>query len=190
MTDRVLFGLGNPGIRYRKTRHNAGFQTLDLLAERHDASFKRTRLLMGEVSDFRLGDARVRMVEPHSFMNRCGPVYRRALEVFDVDADRALVVVDDFALPLGRLRIRAEGSAGGHNGLRSIEDAMGGGAYPRLRIGIGPVPEGVDPAVWVLKRYDATQRRVLPDLLDRAAEAALTWVAEGLESAANRFNPA
>lgn len=187
-SERVLFGLGNPGSRYRKTRHNAGWQTLALLAEEHGVAFRRTRLLHGEVAEIRLGSVRVRMVEPHSFMNLCGPVYRRALEVFDLAAKDALVVVDDFALPFGRLRLRGEGSAGGHNGLRSIQDSLGGGAYPRLRLGIGPVPEGMDPADYVLKRYDAAQRRALPDLLERAAEACRTWVGEGLTEAMNRFN--
>jgi len=189
-SERVLFGLGNPGSRYRKTRHNAGWQTLALLAEEQGAAFRRTRLLHGEVAEIRLGATRVRMVEPHSFMNLCGPVYRRTLEVFDLPAEAALVVVDDFALPFGRLRLRAEGSAGGHNGLKSIQDSLGGTAYPRLRLGIGPVPEGMDPADYVLKRYDAAQGRALPDLLERAAEACRAWVAEGIEEAMNRFNSA
>lgn len=188
MTERLLFGLGNPGSRYRKTRHNAGWQTLGLLAEQHGTAFKRTRLLHGEVADFRAGSDRIRMVEPHSFMNLCGPVYRRALKVFEVDPIDALVVVDDFALPFGRIRLRAEGRPGGHNGLKSIQEAVGGPAYPRLRLGIGPVPEGQDPADYVLKRYDAGQRRELPDLLDRAAAACLYWASAGLVDAMNRYN--
>ena len=188
MPGRLLFGLGNPGSRYRKTRHNAGWQTLDLLAEQHTSAFKRTRLLYGELADFRHGTQRVRMAKPHSFMNLCGPVYQRALQVFEQDPSEALVVVDDFALPFGRLRLRVRGSAGGHNGLRSIQDALGGDAYPRLRLGIGPVPPGMDPAVYVLKRYGAAQARMLPDLLDRAAEACQVWLEDGIEEAMNRFN--
>lgn len=189
MSDRILFGLGNPGSRYRKTRHNAGWQTLDLLAEGAGVSFRRTRLLHGDMAELRLGDTRVRMIRPYSFMNRCGPVYRRMLGVFDAPAAEALVVVDDFALPFGRLRLRAEGSAGGHNGLRSIQETLSDRAYPRLRLGIGPVPEGMDPAVYVLQRYDAAQHRALPDLLDQAAQACRIWLLEGLETAMNRFNP-
>lgn len=187
---RILFGLGNPGRRYAKTRHNAGWQVLDLLAERHDAAFKRTRLLHGETGDLRLEGTVVRLVKPHSFMNRCGPVYRRALEVYEAEPDEALVIVDDFSLPTGRLRFRGEGSDGGHNGLRSLQESLGTPAYPRLRIGIGPAPEGVPWATYVLKRYDAAQRRALPDLLERAADACEVWVREGLETAMNRFNPA
>lgn len=188
MATRILFGLGNPGSRYAKTRHNAAWQVFDVLAERHGMSFKRTRLLHGEVADAHLGGARVRLVKPSSFMNLVGPVYRRALEVFDVEAADALVVVDDFALPFGKLRFRSEGSAGGHNGLKSIQGALGGPAYPRFRIGIGPVPDGQDPADFVLKRYDAAQARALPEVLVASADACETWVGDGMESAMNRHN--
>ncbi|MHC5012135.1 MAG: aminoacyl-tRNA hydrolase [Planctomycetota bacterium] len=188
MSPRVLFGLGNPGKRYRETRHNAGWQVLDAIAEAGGGAFKRTRLLHGETADVRVGDIPLRLVKPHSFMNLCGPVYRRALEVFDVGPEDALVVVDDFALPFGRLRLRKEGSAGGHNGLKSIQDALGDTAYPRLRLGIGPVPEAMEAADYVLRRYDAAQRRALPDLVQRGVAACETWARDGLDEAMNRFN--
>ena len=184
--ERVLFGLGNPGKRYRDTRHNAGWQVLDRLLG--DGAFRRTRLLHGEVADLVLDGLRLRLVKPASFMNLVGPVYRRALDVFELDPAEALVVVDDFALPFGRLRLRAEGSAGGHNGLASIEAALPGQAYPRLRLGIGPVPPERDPAEWVLRRYDATQKRGLDALLEAGAEACLLWAREGIEAAMNRVN--
>jgi len=189
MAPRLLFGLGNPGRRYEKTRHNAGWQVLDHVALLYGAAFKRTRLLHGEEADLCLGDVRLRLVKPQSFMNLVGPVYKKALAVWDVPAEDALVVVDDFLLPFGRLRFRAAGSAGGHNGLKSIQGAVGGRIYPRLRLGIGPVPAGMDPAVYVLKRYDAEQKRALPDLVERGADAALAWAEAGLESAMNRYNP-
>lgn len=185
---RLLFGLGNPGRRYQKTRHNVGWLVLDHVAERYGAAFRRTRLLHGDEGDLRLGDLRLRMVKPQSFMNRVGPVYRRALEVWDLETADALVVVDDFMLPFGRLRLRAEGSPGGHNGLKSVEGALGGRVYPRLRLGIGPVPAGMDPADYVLKRYDARQARELPDLVEQGADAAICWAEEGIEAAMNRFN--
>jgi PTH1 family peptidyl-tRNA hydrolase len=186
--ERILFGLGNPGSRYRQTRHNAGWQVLDRIAQTHGAAFKRTRLLYGELADATSSDVRLRMVQPQSFMNRVGPVYRRTLEVFDATPADALVVVDDFALPFGRIRLRAEGRPGGHNGLKSIQEAIGGPVYPRIRLGIGPVPAGEDPADYVLKRYDSAQRRALPDLIDRGVEACWVWAREGLETAMNRFN--
>ena len=185
---RILFGLGNPGRRYAKTRHNAGWQVLDRLAERHDAVFKRTRLVHGELADLCLDGEVIRMVKPASFMNLVGPVYRRSLEVWDAEAEDALVLVDDFSLETGRLRFRAEGSAAGHNGLKSIQGSVGSLAYPRLKIGIGPAPEGARWADYVLKRYDAAQRRLLPELLDRAADACESWLRDGMETAMNRFN--
>ncbi len=190
MSPRLLFGLGNPGKAYAQTRHNAGWQALDRLAARHGGEFRRTRLLHAEVCDLRVEEPRLLLVKPQSFMNLVGPVLVRALDVYELDRTQALVLVDDFMLPFGRLRLRATGSAAGHNGLKSIEEALGGAQYPRLRLGIGPAPPGAAWADYVLKRYDAAQRRALPDLLDRAADAATTWAREGLDAAMNRYNPA
>ncbi len=187
---RVLFGLGNPGRRYAKTRHNAGWQVLDVLAARQDASFRRTKMLHGETADLTVAGHRIRLVKPASFMNLVGPVYLRALDIYDVDAEEALVLVDDFSLPLGRLRFRAEGSAGGHNGLKSVEQILGTQAYPRLKLGIGPAPVGARWADCVLRGYDAGQRRELPAMLDLAADACEAWIEHGLDTAANRFNQA
>ena len=186
---RILFGLGNPGRRYAKTRHNAGWQVLDVLAERHGSSFKRTRLVHGETADIRVADEVVRLVKPASFMNLVGPVYRRAQDVWEADVEGSLVLVDDFSLDTGRLRFRAEGSAGGHNGLRSIQQALDSPVYPRLKLGIGPAPEGARWADYVLKRYDAAQRRILPEMLEWAADACEFWVREGIDASMNRFNP-
>ena len=188
--DRLLFGLGNPGKGYAETRHNAGWQVLDhlLAGDPLATGFRRTRLVHGEVADLRIGDLKCVLVKPASFMNLVGPVYVRALEVYDLPPERALVMVDDFDLPFGRTRLRAVGRHAGHNGLRSLEQSLGSTDYPRLRLGIGPMPEAARWAEWVLKRYDATQKRALPDLLHRGAEAARLWAREGLEAAANRFN--
>ena len=184
----ILFGLGNPGPKYEKTRHNAGFQVLDQLALRHGTSFKKTRLFGGETADLRLGGEVVRLVKPSSFMNLVGPVYLRALDVYDADPKSSLVLVDDFQLPMGRLRFRAGGSSGSHNGLRSIEKVLATREYPRLKIGIGPAPEGARWADYVLRGYDSGQRKRLPELLDRAADACETFLRNGLEVAQNRFN--
>ncbi len=187
---RILFGLGNPGSRYAQTRHNAGWQVLDALAAREGATFRSTRLLQGETADLTVGGERVRMVKPGTYMNRVGPVYLRACDVYDCDPEEALVLVDDFSLPMGRLRFRAEGSAGGHNGLRSVEQSLATKAYPRLKLGIGPAPEGARWADYVLRGYDVAQREALPDFLGRAADACEAWIRDGLTAAANRYNPA
>jgi peptidyl-tRNA hydrolase, PTH1 family len=185
---RVLFGLGNPGTKYASTRHNVGWQVLDELARAETASFRAARFFPGDEASYREGGEVVRLVKPTTFMNLCGPAYVRALEVYEVAPADALVVSDDFMLPFGRLRFRDGGSSGGHNGLKSIEEALGAQDYPRLRLGIGPVPPPQDPADFVLQRYDAEQQKGLADLLQRGAEAARVWVAKGLEEAANRFN--
>ena len=185
---RILFGLGNPGARYASTRHNAGWRVLDRLAQAEGAAFRPSRFLDGEEAACRMGEEVVRLVRSTTFMNLCGPAYARALEVWEAEAQDALVVSDDFMLPFGRMRFRADGSAGGHNGLRSIEDALGSAVYPRLKLGIGPVPAPLDPAVYVLQPFDPEQRKALPALLERGEAACRSWLAEGLEAASNRFN--
>lgn len=187
----VVVGLGNPGEEYAKTRHNVGFDVLDVLAKRYGASFERSNLLTGLVataSPEGFPAARVRLVKPTTYMNLCGPAYARALKVFEVVPAGALVVLDDFALDFGRLRMRAEGSSGGHNGLKSIEGSIGSPAYPRLRVGIGPVPSGRDPADFVLSRYNAAERKELPFVLETAADAVEAWLRHGIERAMEKHN--
>jgi PTH1 family peptidyl-tRNA hydrolase len=123
-----------------------------------------------------------------TYMNLCGPAYLRALKVFEVAPQGALVVVDDFAMEFARIRLRPEGSSGGHNGLKSVEGALGGQAYPRLRVGIGPVPSGRDPADFVLSRYSAAERKELPFVLEEAADAVVTWLRDGIDRAMERHN--
>ena len=187
----LIVGLGNPGEEYAATRHNVGFEVVDLLARRWGCAFERSRLVTGLVataSPSGLPVDRVRLFKPTTYMNLCGPAYVRALKVFEAEPPGALVVVDDFMLDFGRLRLRPDGSCGGHNGLRSIEGALGAQAYPRLRIGIGPVPGGRDPADFVLCRYNAAERKELPFLIEAAADAALTWLAHGMAKAMERHN--
>jgi PTH1 family peptidyl-tRNA hydrolase len=187
---KIVVGLGNPGPDYDGTRHNVGFRVADLLAARFGASFERSRFVQAHAADARRGEDRVRLVKPYTFMNLVGPAYRRTLEVYEAAPEDALVVVDDFMLPFGRLRLRKEGSAGGHNGLKSIEQAMGSQVYPRLRIGIGEVPSGRDAADYVLTRWNATERKELPFVIEAAADAVVTWLDEGIDRAMERHNRA
>jgi len=184
----LLFGLGNPGRRYEATRHNVGWQVLQELARAEGAEFRPARFFEGLEAVVRAGDRSVRLVLPTTFMNLCGPAYVRAMEVYEVAAQDALVVLDDFMLPFGRLRFRDGGSSGGHNGLKSIEGALARADYPRLRVGIGPVPAQHDPKGFVLEPYDPEQRKALPQVLARAVEALRVWLAAGLGAASNRFN--
>ena len=182
-------GLGNPGLEYARTRHNAGYRLLDHLVERWDVG-----PLKG-VGGARQGIARrhgheCRLIKPLMYMNRSGAVLAplRAHPAFE-PSQELLVLVDDVALPLGRFRLRSRGSAGGHNGLKSIEGALLRQDYGRLRIGIGPVPDDVDDlADYVLSPFAPEEDRILEDQLDGMAGAVEKWLAEGIELAMNTYN--
>ena len=182
-------GLGNPGPEYDETRHNAGFRLADHLAARwHFPRF--TRGEQARQTEGVRGERVVRVVKPQTYMNRSGAALAplRALPEFDPAAD-LLVLVDDVALPLGKYRLRGAGSAGGHNGLKSIEGALQRQDYARLRVGVGPVPPGlIDLADFVLSPFEADERRTLDELLDPMAEAVECWLDEGIERAMTRFN--
>lgn len=184
---KVVLGLGNPGPEYADTRHNVGWWLLDHLARRWSAGpFERARSM--ESASAWVGGEEVRLVKPLTYVNRSGLV-ARALAT-EVDAGRdLLVVVDDAALPPGSARLRVRGSAGGHNGLLSIEGALGTQAYPRLRVGVGAPPPGMDLADWVLSPFDAPEDedQVLA-ILPRLAEGVEAWVHEELDRAMNVTN--
>lgn len=182
-------GLGNPGPEYDETRHNAGFRLADHLAARWRlgafARGERARQVVGTV------DGRpVVVLKPQTYMNRSGAALAplRALPDFDPAAD-LLVLVDDVALPVGKFRVRGAGSAGGHNGLKSIEGALQRQDYARLRIGVGPVPAGLtELADFVLAPFEPEESRAVGELLDPMSEAVECWLADGIERAMSRFN--
>jgi PTH1 family peptidyl-tRNA hydrolase len=186
---RTIVGLGNPGPEYEGTRHNVGFELADHLARRWGLTpWKRqgpVRVARGSVADHPL-----QLLKPLTYMNRSGAVLTRLREDPEFAAERdLLILVDDVALPVGRFRLRAQGSAGGHNGLKSIEGALRGQAYARLRIGVGPLPpEFADMADYVLDRFEAEEARAVAELFDPMTEAVACWVVEGIATAMNRFN--
>jgi PTH1 family peptidyl-tRNA hydrolase len=181
----LVVGLGNPGPRYDGTRHNVGFACLDLLAERAGVRFsdKRQHALIGEGS---LAGARVVLAKPRTFMNASGLAARYLLDRFGLRPERMLVVYDDMDLPLGTLRVRAQGSSGGHNGLNSINAEVGTSAYPRVRIGIGRPAHGA--IEHVLARFSKEEQAMMDEALARAADAVEAWLTEGIDAAMNRFN--
>ena len=184
---RVVVGLGNPGEEYRGTRHNAGFEVVDRLAARHGASLRRDRTLNAEAARVRIAGEDVLLVQPQSFMNLSGAVAKRALDRAapaggEPDAKGLLIVADDFALPVGTLRMRA-----GHNGLTDVEAALGTRDYPRLRIGIGPCTMA-DPADFVLGRFRAAERDAAARSFDEAADAVESWVTVGIDRTMARYN--
>lgn len=185
---KVICGLGNPGDRYRFTRHNVGFRVVDLLADRWgltgDGRIRDGAALL-EVRGSDLAD-RVLLVKPMKYMNLSGRPLRAALRQTDVDvAEDLLVVTDDIDLPLGRVRLRRAGSAGGHNGLRDIIDAFGTDEFARLRIGVGRAGTA---ARHVLATFRPDEREVSDEMVRIGADAAERWLAAGIDEAMNAFN--
>jgi PTH1 family peptidyl-tRNA hydrolase len=182
---RCLIGLGNPGPEYAETRHNLGFRVIALLAERH-----RVRLRGRDWARFGRGeihDEPVVLAQPLTFMNHSGHAARRLLARFRLQPEDLLVIYDDLDLDLGRLRLRPSGSPGTHKGVRSVVEEVGQ-QFPRLRLGVGPLPERTDAVRFVLSPFTEAERTVVEKMVARAAESVEFLVAEGLEAAMNRFN--
>ena len=190
---RLVVGLGNPGQRYAGTRHNVGFMALELLAKREGVRFKSMAKLQGELAEVGFGSDRLRLLMPQTFMNESGRSIRAALDWFDLSADQVLVLVDDMDLPLGRLRIRAKGSAGGHNGLKSTIQHLGTQEFARLRIGIGAPGRSAEErkartVSHVLGSFNAAEQPLLNDVLDEVLRGLELIQRQGLERAGNRLN--
>lgn len=183
----VIVFLGNPGPRYVETRHNLGWWVADRLARAARIRFKPGP---GDFdwAEGRLGGQKVLLVKPQTFMNASGEAVAQVARTRPVEPDRLIVVADDYALPLGRIRIRAEGSSGGHNGLASMIDHLGTERFTRVRVGVGPLPEEIEAAEFVLDRFGADELLVAREMAVRAAEAVTMILARGVEAAANLFN--
>jgi len=183
----LIVGLGNPGPQYVATRHNVGFRCVELLASTRDLTFdkkqKRARVAMGLVRG-----QRVIIARPQTFMNESGRAVAPLARFYKVQLERLLVVHDDLDLPLGTMRLRPEGGSGGHKGMRSIIEHLGGQKFPRLRIGIGRPPGRMDPAAYVLQNFSAQEEPLLAETLERAVVAIETWLAEGIEVAMTQYN--
>lgn len=184
---KLIVGLGNPGPKYRDTRHNAGFRVLDRLAERLGARFSKEkyRALVAETS---CEGQRLVLMKPLTFMNKSGLAVARAVRYTSVDLGDVLVVVDDVHLPLGRLRLRSSGSAGGHNGLKSIIAHVSSDAFPRLRLGVGAVEDTADMVNHVLSTFAVGERLQVNEMVEHATDAVMRFVTDGLEQTMNRFN--
>jgi PTH1 family peptidyl-tRNA hydrolase len=187
---KVIVGLGNPGRQYEATRHNVGWWVVDHLADvwRFDAWKKDNEAL---VSAGLVGTTKVRLVKPQTYMNLSGAAVRSyARRPFWSAASDMLVVVDDVSLPVGRFRLRARGSAGGHNGLKSIQQTLGTQEYGRLRVGIEPVDQRAvgDLADFVLSPFGEIERREILDLLPTFTGATELWLREGIVAAMNKYN--
>ncbi|MCC7476344.1 MAG: aminoacyl-tRNA hydrolase [Pirellulales bacterium] len=186
---KLIVGLGNVGRKYEKTRHNVGFQVLDLLLQRANGEGGKERF-DGRVTEVLIGSERVMLLWPHTLMNRSGQSVQLAAGFYQIPPSELLVVCDDFNLPLGKLRLRSQGSAGGQRGLEDIIRRLGTEEISRLRVGIGPVPEHWDAADFVLGKFGPSDLTIVSDAIQRAAEAAECWAMHGIESAMNGFNGA
>ena len=200
---KLVVGLGNPGREYVGTRHNVGWEVIDRVAGRLGwigggpgafETFAKGKFegltLDGTMGLAGGGSEKVLLLKPLTYMNLSGRSVQAAMAFFQLSAADVLVVLDDLALPCGKIRIRAGGSSGGHNGLKDIERALGTGQYPRLRIGIDPPPPRVPQRDYVLGKFSAEQRKEIETALDRAAGAVATWIDKGVTAAMNQFNVA
>lgn len=181
----VIVGLGNPGLKYKNTRHNAGFRALDVLSKRHGIRMKATKF-DAQAGQGMIGDQKVMLVRPTTFMNNSGYAVDGILNYYNIELDRLIVMYDDIDIPFGTLRIREKGSAGTHNGMRSILGYTGSGDFPRIRIGIGK-PEN-NLIGHVLGKFEKDRRDDADAMFERAADACESIVTEGVLSAQAKFN--
>ena len=184
----LLVGLGNPGTQYENTRHNVGFLVADELAERQNAPIQRLKF-KALTNLLTISGEKVLVMKPVTYMNLSGEAVRQAVDFYKIPPERVLVLFDDISLPVGKLRIRKNGSAGGHNGLKSIISCLGSDQFPRVKIGVGAKPHpDYDLADWVLSSFSKTEQPELDRALDNARDAALCILTDGCEKAAASFN--
>ncbi len=186
--DWLIVGLGNPGREYEKTRHNVGFRTADLLAKQADCKIDRAKF-RGLTGTCSLGGQKVLLLKPETYMNLSGEAVHLAAMFYRVPISHILVLSDDISLPVGKIRVRAEGSAGGHNGLKSIISHLGSQEFPRVKIGVGAKPHpDYDLADWVLSNFSTEEEKALAPAIENAAAAALELIQNGPQMAASKFN--
>jgi PTH1 family peptidyl-tRNA hydrolase len=183
---KVVVGLGNPGSRYAGTRHNVGFAVIDALAESPKASGFQSRF-QAQVAEVIEEPHKVLLVKPETFMNLSGRCVRQVVDFYQVPLEDLLVVSDDINLPLGKIRARARGTHGGHNGLRDIQNHLATTEYSRLRIGVG-APDEDEAIDHVLSRFRPGERPVMEEAIATAVQAVLVWVHQGIEVCMNQFN--
>ena len=186
---KLIVGLGNPGRKYAKTRHNVGFDVLAELARRHATGKPRGRF-QGDLVDAVIEGERAALLCPTNYMNNSGGSVQLARDFYKLDHEDLMVVCDDFHLPVAKLRIRTKGSAGGQKGLQDIIRRLGTEQFPRLRIGIGPPKENWDVSDFVLSQFSEEERAEIDRAVARAAAAVAVWIRDGIESCMNQFNPA
>ncbi len=183
----LIAGLGNPGKAYEKTRHNIGFRAVDEIARRNNLILRKKMLIKGRTAQGIIREEKVYLLEPETYMNLSGHLVVKMMKKHGVALERLLVIVDDVAIPFGQIRLKSHSGTGGHNGLKSVEESLGTNAYVRLRIGVGDKKEG-DLASHVLAPFTPNEEKLIPEILERAANVAEVWLTEGITSAMNHAN--
>ena len=184
----LIVGLGNPGREYEKTRHNVGFRVAELLAERAGVKIDRAKF-RALTRQAEVGGCRVLLVKPQTFMNLSGEAVFLAGQFYKLPPERIVLVFDDVSLPLGRVRVRESGSAGGHNGVKSVLAQLGSDRVPRVKVGVGEKPHpDMDLADWVLSRFTPAEEKTVAEAAERAADAVEALISQGVPAAAAKFN--
>ncbi len=187
MGPRLVVGLGNPGRQYEQTRHNVGFAVVEQLADRWGVPWQKSRF-EALVASRGSGPEKVLLAKPQTYMNCSGRAVAALCRYYRLVPQRVLVVCDDFQLPLGRLRFRPGGSSGGQKGLADVLLHLGTQQVPRLRVGVGPLPSGEDPARFVLARFAKGEQPLVEEVLHLAADGVLDWLKHGIQYCMNRYN--
>lgn len=186
--DWLIVGLGNPGREYERTRHNVGWRTAELLAKEAGVRIDRVKF-RGLARAAELAGQRVLLLKPETYMNNSGEAVQLAAMFYKLPISHILVISDDISLPVGKIRVRAEGSAGGHNGLKSVISHLGSQDFPRIKIGVGAKPHpDYDLADWVLSTFTPEEEKALVPALEHAAAAAQELIRNGVQSAASKYN--
>lgn len=183
----LIVGLGNPGRKYKRNRHNVGFMAVEALAERHGLKFARQQE-NAMVADGRIGSWPVTLARPMTYMNNSGRPVKALIGFYKLPLGSLMVLFDDLDLPLGTLRVRPSGGAGGQNGMRDVIRHLGSDEFARLRLGIGRPPGRMDPKAYVLQDFGKDEQPIVDELLVRAADAIETWLADGVMLAMSRHN--
>ena len=183
----LIVGLGNPGAKYKNTRHNVGFQILQSLADKKGVPFKHSSQLVGELAQATIRDKKVFLLQPATYMNLSGEAVKRFVDYYKIPLDHVIVVCDDVALPLGTMRMRTKGSSGGHNGLESIETHLNTQFYARLRIGVGG-PGNQVLSDYVLGRFSEEEDKTVREIEAKAVEVLELWIAAGIAIAMQTSN--
>lgn len=187
MNTWLIIGLGNPGMQYTRSRHNVGFEVLDVFAQRHNLRPDGTRA-QAKLASGTVAGSKVICAWPQTYMNRSGISASGLVSWYKVPPSNVLIVYDDLDLPFGALRIRERGSAGTHNGMRSIVQLLGHTDFPRVRVGIGNVPVGWEAFGYVLGKFEGAEAAALPDVLTRAADCLTSIISDGMPAAMNTYN--